>query len=298
MTAKITNKILSLGSQQIEFPTSLTPGANVTITVGAQNLGDPAALAIEWVVSTPDGNPTLHYKTQIADYLIRTNGKHYFAGPVLVLDTEGQWNINIALFTSEGNVIQTDSYNGPLVYVGNAISKETSTIPKPAGIPHPEESMNPSATLTNINVNEIINKWLTGWEVPNEHWTYWKSTIDLQVYAIYPASLIAMGLKPDTPAGTWESGGRRHLAIKPQWLNPGVIAHEQAHNSYALLTSDQKVGYSNVYSTLKNSDPTIRLLYSKNQYGLTNDVEGHAEVYRYIGQWMPEQLKIFYPRLL
>ena len=40
-----------------------------------------------------------------------------------------------------------------------------------------------------------------------------------------------------------------------------------------------------------------KLLFSRNTYGLTNDIEGHAEVYRYIGQQMPEQLKQYYPRL-
>jgi len=39
------------------------------------------------------------------------------------------------------------------------------------------------------------------------------------------------------------------------------------------------------------------LLYAKNPYGLTNDIEGHAEVYRYIGEKMPEQLKRYYPML-
>ena len=52
-----------------------------------------------------------------------------------------------------------------------------------------------------------------------------------------------------------------------------------------------------LYAPLKNSDPLIRLLYSKNAYGLTNDIEGHAEVYRYIGQWMPAQMKPYYPML-
>jgi hypothetical protein len=106
-----------------------------------------------------------------------------------------------------------------------------------------------------------------------------------------------MGLKQDSPAATWEMGGRRFLAIKPQWLNPGVIAHEQAHNSYALLPPEGKAQFAAVYSRLRGVDPLICLLYSKNRYGLTNDIEGHAEVYRYIGQQMPADLKLFYPRL-
>jgi hypothetical protein len=87
------------------------------------------------------------------------------------------------------------------------------------------------------------------------------------------------------------------MVIKPKWLNPGVIAHEQAHNSYALLTPAQKASFSTVYTPLKNTDPLIKLLYSKNAYGLTNDIEGHAEVYRYLGRQMPQQLVPYYPQL-
>jgi hypothetical protein len=133
--------------------------------------------------------------------------------------------------------------------------------------------------------------------VPEQNWEYWKTAIDIRVYDNYPPSLISIGIKQDTPAATWEAGGKRHLAIKPQWLNPGVIAHEQAHNSFALLTPSQKVNFPSVYAPLKETDYLIKLLYSKNTYGLSNDIQGHAEVYRYIGQQMPEQLKPFYPKL-
>jgi hypothetical protein len=169
--------------------------------------------------------------------------------------------------------------------------------PQRLSIPHHEEPMNPSATLANTNAVAIIMKWLQNWGVPAHYWEYWKTAIDIQVYDVYPASLISIGIKQDTPAGTWEANGKRHLAVKPQWLNPGVIAHEQAHNSYALLGSNQKAAFATFHNSLKNSDPLIRLLYSKNQYGLTTDIEGHAEVYCYIGQQMPEQLKQYYPML-
>jgi hypothetical protein len=173
----------------------------------------------------------------------------------------------------------------------------STVTPRPLAIPHPEEPMNPLATLANTNVAAIITKWLVDWGVPAQHWDHWKTAIDIQVYDIYPPSLTAMGVNQDTPAATWEADGKRHLAIKPKWLNPGVIAHEQAHNSYALLNSSQKAAFTAVYTPLKNTDPVIKLLYSKNSYGLTNDIEGHAEVYRYIGQQMPAQLKMYYPEL-
>lgn len=168
---------------------------------------------------------------------------------------------------------------------------------KPSTLPHPEEPMNPAATLANTNVNSVITRWFQDWGVPAQHWNYWRTVIAFHVHDNYPASLITMGISQDTPAATWEAGGQRHLAIKPQWLNPGVIAHEQAHNSYALLTPAQKAAFSAAYKPLINTDPYIRLLYTINRYGLTTEIEGHAEVYRYIGDRMPAQLKQFYPRL-
>jgi len=169
--------------------------------------------------------------------------------------------------------------------------------PKPSVLPHPEEPMNPSATVATVDVNAIISKWLTDWGVPQTWWSNWKGMIVVQLYDVYPASILAMGVKQDTPAATWSAGGKRYLAIKPGWLNPGVVAHEQAHNSYAYLNPDQKSAFSSIHSTLKTTDPLIKHLYSINTYGLSNDVEGHAEVYRYIGQQMPAQLKAFYPML-
>jgi hypothetical protein len=87
------------------------------------------------------------------------------------------------------------------------------------------------------------------------------------------------------------------LAIKPQWLNPGVIAHEQAHNSYALLDTGQRTAFAAVYAAFKTTDPLITLLFSRNRYGLSSDIEGHAEIYRYIGQRMPGPMKQYYPRM-
>jgi hypothetical protein len=80
------------------------------------------------------------------------------------------------------------------------------------GIPHPEEPMNPSATIANTNADSVVTRWLQDWGVPPRHWDHWKKAIDLQVYEVYPPSL---GLSQETPAGAWEADGKRHLAIKP-----------------------------------------------------------------------------------
>ncbi len=153
-------------------------------------------------------------------------------------------------------------------------------------IPHPEEPPDYTRTLANINFVEVLEQWFEQWDVPVEHLEFWRLKIVAEITETIPY-----------PAGTWEQDGIRHLTVRPEWLNPGVIAHEQAHNSYSLLTIEQREMFSITYNSLKATDPLIKLLYSKNTYGLTNDVEGHAEIYRYLGQSLPEILRVFYPRL-
>lgn len=174
------------------------------------------------------------------------------------------------------------------------LCKKSST---PLTILHPEEPRNDSQTVANTVIGDIITKWLTDWKVPAAYWEYWRNAIVIQIYDFWPPEMLATGLQPDTPAATWEADGKRHLASLAKWLNPGVIAHEQAHNSYALLSDAEKLAFSAVYTPLKDNDPLIKYLYSVNNYGLTSDIEGHAEVYRYLGDEMPEVLKKYYPKL-
>ena len=252
----------------VELSTSVTGNGSIAPGSGIFNPGEQIIL-----VATPDtGNVFVSWSGD-------TDG---------CTAVPGSPNSLLAVMDKVRRIIATFQGATPPAPIASPVTSQ------PLAIPHPEEPMNPAATLANTDVTVIMTKWLRDWGVPPQHWDYWKTAIDMQVYEVYPGSL---GMRQDTPAGTWEAGGKRHLAIKPQWLNPGVIAHEQAHNSYALLDASEKTAFSSVYATVKNTDSLIRLLYSRNTYGLSNDIEGHAEVYRYIGQWMPTQLKRYYPML-
>ena len=158
---------------------------------------------------------------------------------------------------------------------------------RPLVLPHPEEPPNPSQTVDNVDLDATLDLWEVNYNVLIEYRDYWKTKIAIELDAELPY-----------PAATYELDGIRHLTIRPEWVNPGVIAHEQAHNSYALLTEEEKAEFSTIYTPLKTTDPLIVFLYSKNSYGLTSDVEGHAEVYRYLGEEMPQVLKKYYPKLL
>ena len=157
---------------------------------------------------------------------------------------------------------------------------------EPLSIPHPEESPDYSKTVDNTDLDSAMDQWEIDYNLPESYREFWRTKIVITLDADFPY-----------PAATYEQGGVRHLTIRPEWVNSGVIAHEQAHNSYALLTETEKAEFSTNYTPIKTTDPLIVYLYSINSYGLTNDIEGHAEVYRYLGDKMPEVLKQYYRNL-
>ena len=159
-------------------------------------------------------------------------------------------------------------------------------------LPHPQESQDLTQTMETPGlVEKALNNWFTEWNVPTDNQTYFASKIVINL--VQP--LIING--NEYPACSYDDGTVRHLDIEPSWCNAGVIAHEQAHNSYALLTDEQKTAFTVLFDSLKNTDPKLVYLWSVNSYGTTSDVEGHAECYRYWDKEMPESLKGYYPKL-
>jgi len=162
----------------------------------------------------------------------------------------------------------------------------------PLTLPHPEERENLSQTMTNVNIDDVFQVWYENYNVPIVSRSYFRNTV-----------VVELNDTIQYPAGTWEAAGIRHLQVRPEWCNAGVLAHEEAHCSYALLTEHQKVSFETVYNNAQ-SDPYIVLLHTVNTYmnqtdGLGRHVEGHAELYRYIGlEKLPETLKQFYPKLI
>ena len=166
--------------------------------------------------------------------------------------------------------------------VHNIFSRKKKTLT----IPYPEESPDYSRTVANTDLDSALDDWMIKYNVPERYRNFWKTEVVSTLDDNLPH-----------PAETSGEGGVRYLKIHPEWTNPGVIAHEQAHNSYAFLNMVQKVGFSVIYTVVKVTDPLIVYLYSVNPYGKTNNIEGHAEVYRYLGGEMPGILKGFYPKL-
>ncbi len=161
--------------------------------------------------------------------------------------------------------------------------------PAPLAISHPEEPRDPSATLETVNVRAVINTWFADWEVPPPYQVFWRTV------EIVPVAHVMVGVT-DCPAATWAD--TLTVKIQPGWCNAGVIAHEMAHISWSLLIAEQQVEFASLHDSLKDTEPLMTLLYSQNGYGLTSAIEGHAEIYRYLGAQMPAALKRYYPKLM
>ena len=115
--------------------------------------------------------------------------------------------------------------------------------PEPLTLPHPEEAPDYSKTFENTDLNSALDEWETNYDVPDVYRNYWKTKIVIKLDADLPY-----------PAAAYELDGARHLKIRPEWVNSGVIAHEQAHNSYALLSDDEKAEFSTTYAPLKTTN--------------------------------------------
>ncbi len=148
-------------------------------------------------------------------------------------------------------------------------------------IPHPEEPINPLATLENTFIEQVFSKWFIEWEVPIEYYPFWLG-IDIK-----------LAKELSSPAATFSE--TKQMYVKPEWANPSVIAHEIAHISYSLLTD--KSQFTLVFNEAMFNDELLKYLWSVKPYMRSSIIETHADIYRYLGEEMPKSLKTFYPNL-
>lgn len=162
--------------------------------------------------------------------------------------------------------------------------------PKPTyNLPHPQEGRNDSATIETTDMFKVLTDFYTKYSISTDNQPFWNQ---VKFKVEYP--LIING--NECPAGT--DSQTKTMWIEPQWASAGVLAHELAHISYYQLSPDAQAKFAVLHDGFKNTDILVKLLYSMNGYGLTSEVEGHAEIFRYLGLAMPQELKTFYPRLI
>jgi hypothetical protein len=152
-------------------------------------------------------------------------------------------------------------------------------------MPHPREEVNYKQTsLTDHDIFEITRDWLIAWKVPAAFLQFWYSR---------PVTISDSSVLGEYPA--WMDNGT--LVVKPEWLSPGLMAHEWAHFSWSFLSEGERVWFESDFLSFNYNNRWIRLLYTLYPYNLKTFIEIHAEVYRYIGQKMPTPLKKYYPGL-
>jgi len=177
-------------------------------------------------------------------------------------------------------------------------------LPETVKLPHPEEPVDYSKTIENTSLDDAITLWLVSYNVPNENWGYCGSMVEIQVYDVYPDSIMLMqGMSQDIPSVSWELDNKRYMAIKPHWLNSGVIAHEECHPIWDLLEEECKLDFAHTFEELFTTDKMLQLLIKEKPYAKINRDAGnytevHAEVYRYLTPGFPKELHKFYPYLI
>jgi hypothetical protein len=156
------------------------------------------------------------------------------------------------------------------------------TPPAPLSIPYPEEEMRLGQKVSDVNVPSLKENYYHAYSVPPiNRETLDKVRVNIEDQTYYPAYTAGMT-----------------ITMNPQWANIGVLAHEMAHVIYfQYLSGEDTIRFAQEYNALILTDPLLILLDSKNSYMNINYIEGHAEVYRYLGKYMPSALKKYYPLL-
>ena len=149
-------------------------------------------------------------------------------------------------------------------------------------LPHPKELNDYTHTMDNTFIHDIIVKWFMDWGVADTN--YWIDEVEIK-------------LDVSTPYPAWSSAEHKVIGIRPEHCTPGVIAHEAAHVSYGLLNITEKMQFSSLYCSLKGTG-IVKEILKQHPYAKSNDIEAHAEIYRYGGMSMPDEMKGFYPNLI
>jgi hypothetical protein len=148
-------------------------------------------------------------------------------------------------------------------------------------LPYPEEAPDYTQTITG---EKLLQIFYAKYFIPEVYWNFWRSvTIVVDKTLPYPAGMVSQ---------------TRKLLLKPEYANPGILAHEFSHLSYYELNPNEKASFATEYNNALQIDELLKILHSQKPYMRTNLIEAHAEIFRYLGNRMPEQLKKYYPQLL
>lgn len=156
-------------------------------------------------------------------------------------------------------------------------------------LPYPEEA--PFEKPLDISARALVKGFLEAYKVPGEYHDYW---LDDVVSISNPLVILYRGVYINAPAATFD----RKVRLDGCWLNNGVLAHEFAHISYSLMPLDKRYEFNNLFKTSAHGYWYVHSMFMQKPYGYYNPVEGHADMFRYLGKDMPDVFKKYYPRLI
>lgn len=174
----------------------------------------------------------------------------------------------------------------PTALSGMFKKKPVKPVPavSPTVLPHPEEPED--KTQTDFCGSVLF----TVWSQEYKHY-------------LHPRFMVLSKPDLEVPAQTYfdEKLNCHIIEMKPSWSNPGVLAHEVAHIVYSQLSMTEQQEFTASWP-LTYEDPYMALLMTQRNLPAAlwgdHDVEMHAEIYRYLGDKMPDTLKRFYPGLV
>jgi hypothetical protein len=156
-------------------------------------------------------------------------------------------------------------------------------VPRPdGGLPYPEEQPDNTKNTTNTTIKDakqVFSEWLAVYSVPSDKTSWWQ---EVEI------------ILDDTKVAATDSKNKR-MWISPAWLNHGVIAHEMAHISYWQLKAKKKRMFEQAY--LATNEPLVLQVKQERTSNEASIIEAHAEIYRFLGKYMPASFHEFYPFL-
>ena len=103
--------------------------------------------------------------------------------------------------------------------------------PQAMELPYPEEAPDYTYTITG---EELLQRFFNRYFIPEVYWNFWRRvTIVVDKTLSYPAGMVSQ---------------TKTLLLKPEYANPGILAHEFSHLSYYELNPNKKASFSSLRS--------------------------------------------------
>ena len=150
-------------------------------------------------------------------------------------------------------------------------------------LPYPEAPVDYSRTIMNTFAGDLLAEWAEAYDVADMD--FWRRDCDIQVSLRFSHAACCIGQT-------------RQIWVRPEYANPGVLAHEACHIAWQLLTVEERGYFHATFNLARQTDEMLKLAWETKPYMRSNVVESHADCYRYLGRRMPEVLWKYYPKLI